>query len=266
MSRTTGTSTWTDLSVQDLDAAKAFYSGLFGWTFRDLGEEFGNYAIISNSDGAPVGGGMSVTGMTGPDGTALPTGWDVYLTVDDADARLATALENGATALSPIMDVGTDGRNVMLQDPTGATIGMWQAKEFEGYEFTGNPGSLVWFELMTHRYDDAAAFYSAVFDAQLEAMSEQMEDDSFRYATNGPGESASWGLGDATGVMPAEAAGWRIYFGVDSSEQALARIVELGGKVLDGPVDSPFGRIATIADPEGATFQISAMGEAVAEG
>lgn len=266
MSRTTGTSTWTDLSVQDLDAAKAFYSGLFGWTFRELGEEFGHYAMISNSDGASVGGAMSVAGMTEPDGTALPTGWDVYLTVDDADARLATALAEGATALTPIMDIGTDGRNVMLQDPTGASIGMWQAKEFEGYEFTGAPGSPVWFELMTHRYDDAAAFYTAVFEAQLVAMTEPMEDDSFRYTTNGPSESASWGLGDATGVMPAEATGWRIYFGVDSSDSALAKVLELGGQVLDGPVDSPFGRIATIADPEGATFQISAMSESVPEG
>lgn len=266
MSRTTGTSTWTDLSVQDLDAAKAFYAGLFGWTFHDLGEEFGHYSMISNCDGASVGGAMSVTGMTSADGSALATGWDVYLTVDDADARLAKALEQGATALSPLMDVGADGRNVMLRDPTGASFGMWQAKEFEGYEFTGAPGSPVWFELMTHRYDDAAAFYTAVFDAELVAMSEPMEDDSFRYATNGPGDTASWGLGDATGVMPAEATGWRIYFGVDSSEQALETVRELGGKVLDGPIDSPFGRIATIADPEGATFQISAMGEAVPEG
>ena len=50
------------LSFQDLDAAKAFYTGVFGWTFRDLGEEFGHYSIISNSDGAPVGGAMSVPG------------------------------------------------------------------------------------------------------------------------------------------------------------------------------------------------------------
>ena len=266
MSRTTGTSTWTDLSVQDLDVAKAFYTGVFGWTFRDLGEEFGHYAIISNSDGAPVGGAMSVAGMTAPDGTALPTGWDIYLAVDDADARLATALEQGATALSPIMDVGTDGRNVMLQDPTGATIGMWQAKEFEGYEFTGAPGSPVWFELMTLDFDAASAFYTTVFDAQLVPMSEEMEEDSFRYSTNGPGESASWGLCDASGMMPAEAAGWRFYLAVESSEAAIERILAHGGRVLDGPTDSPFGRIATIADPEGATFQISAMSEAVAEG
>ncbi|MGO1201431.1 MAG: VOC family protein [Dermabacteraceae bacterium] len=266
MSRTTGTSTWTDLSVQDLEAAKAFYTGVFGWTFRDLGAEFGHYAIISNADGAPVGGAMSVAGMTAPDGTALPTGWDVHLTVDDADARLATALEHGATALTPVMDIGTDGRNVMLKDPTGATIGMWQPKEFEGYEFTGAPGSPVWFELMTHEVDAASAFYTAVFDAQLVPMGEAREDHSFRYATNGPGASASWGLCDASGVMPVEDAGWRFYLAVDSSAAAIERIEEHGGTVLDGPIDSPFGRIATIADPEGATFQISAMSETVAEG
>lgn len=266
MSRTTGTSTWTDLSVQDLDAARAFYTGVFGWSFKDLGEEFGNYSIISNSDGAPVGGAMSVAGMTAPDGTALPTGWDVYLTVDDADARLALALEKGATALSPIMDVGTDGRNVMLKDPTGASIGMWQPREFEGYAATGKPGSPVWFELMTHDFDGASAFYSEVFDAKLVPMGESMDGEPFRYSTNGPGDSASWGLCDASGGMPAEATGWRHYIAVESSAVAIQRIEEHGGAVLDGPIDSPFGRIATIADPEGATFQISAMSEAVPEG
>ncbi|ASK65065.1 lactoylglutathione lyase [Brachybacterium avium] len=266
MNRTTGTSTWTDLSVQDLDAAKAFYSGVFGWTFDDLGEEFAHYAMITNSDGAYVGGAMSVAGMTTPDGKPLLTGWDTYLAVDDVEARLAAALEKGATALSSIMDVGTDGRNVMLQDPTGASVGMWQAKEFEGYEFTGKPGSPVWFELMTHDFDTASAFYGAVFDAQFVPMGEPMDDDSFRYVTNGPAETASWGLCDASGAMPAEATGWRHYLAVDSTAAAIERIEEHGGRVLDGPIDSPFGRITTIADPEGATFQISAMSEAVPEG
>ena len=93
-----------------------------------------------------------------------------------------------------------------------------------------------------------------------------MHDDSFRYSTNGPAETASWGLCDASGMMPAEATGWRFYLAVESSETAIEQIKAHGGTVLDGPTDSPFGRIATIADPEGATFQISAMSEAVAEG
>lgn len=204
--------------------------------------------------------------MTTPNGTPRPTGWDVYLTVDDADARLATALENGATALTPIMDIGTDGRDVMIEDPTGASIGMWQAKRFEGYEFTGKPGSPVCFELMTHDFDASSAFYTAVFDAQLVPMGEEMEGDSFHYATNGPGESASWRLCDASGMMPADATGWRHYLAVESSAAAIQRIEKRGGTVLDGPTDSPFGRIATIAGPEGTTFQIRAMIEAVPEG
>jgi predicted enzyme related to lactoylglutathione lyase len=119
---------------------------------------------------------------------------------------------------------------------------------------------------MTHQYDKAVEFYTAVFDAQLVPISEQMDDDSFRYSTNGPDESATWGLGDATGVMPEEAAGWRVYLAVESCDAAAQKVVDLGGKLLDGPVDSPFGRIATVADPHGATFQISAMSEAVPEG
>ena len=151
----------------------------------------------------------------------------------------------------------------IIQDPTGAGIGLWQAGTLDGYEFTGRPGSPVWFELMAHRYD-AAAFYTAVFDAELVPMGEGGDD--VRDTTNGPGESASWGLRDAAGMMPEEAMGWRVYFGVESTEQALAKVRKLGGSVLDGPVDSPFGRITTVADPEVASFRISAMGEATTEG
>ena len=42
--------------------------------------------------------------------------------------------------------------------------------------------------------------------------------------------------------------------GMDAATRALAR--ELGGRVLDGPMDSPFGRFATIADPSGGILQI----------
>ena len=265
MTRTTGTSTWLDLSITDTEAAKAFYSGLFGWEFEDLGESMNHYHLIRN-DGALVGGLMNVSGMTCPAGDPLPPEWSVYLAVDDADARTAKATEAGGTVIVPPDAISDAGRMSVVLDATGAPIGLWQAGTLEGYEFTGTPGSPVWFELMTHRYDEAAAFYTEVFDAQLVPMAEEMSGPDFRYATNGAGESASWGLCDATRMMPEDATGWRIYLGVDSSAAAIARVEELGGSVLDGPMPSPFGTVATIADPEGATFQISAMAEAVPEG
>ncbi|MGP9538843.1 VOC family protein [Brachybacterium sp. AOP43-C2-M15] len=265
MSRSTGTSTWLDLSITDTDVAKTFYSGLFGWEFEDLGEDFRHYHLIRN-DGALVGGMMNIAGMTCPEGRPLPSEWGVYLAVDDVDARAATARAAGGMVVVEPDAISEYGRMAVVLDSTGALIGLWQAGTLEGFEFTGTPGSPVWFELMTHRFDEASAFYTEVFDAQLAPMTEEMSDPDFRYSTNGPGETASWGLCDATGVMPEDATGWRIYLGVESSDAALARVVELGGKVLDGPTPSPFGTIATIADPDGATFQISAMSEAAPEG
>ncbi len=265
MTRSTGTSTWLDVSVTDLRAATDFYSGLFGWEFEDLGEAFNHYHMI-RSDGALVGGLMDITGMSCPDGQPLTSGWNVYLAVDDVDARVARTGDNGGSVIAGPDTVGDSGRMAVVLDSTGARIGMWQPRAVEGYEFTGGHGSPVWFELMTHQFAAAGAFYGAVFDAHLVPMGEPMGDGPARYVTNGPAESTTWGMCDATEIMPAEATGWRVYFGVDGSEPALGAVRRLGGKVVDGPVDSPFGRIATIADPTGATFQISAMSEAVPEG
>ena len=33
-------------------------------------------------------------------------------------------------------------------------------------------------------------------------------------------------------------------------------VEEHGGRVVDGPTDSPFGVVATVLDPAGATFQL----------
>ena len=93
-----------------------------------------------------------------------------------------------------------------------------------------------------------------------------MEDTCSGTATNGPGESASWGLCDATGMMPEDATGWRVYLGVEASEHSYCE----GGRArrhrARRPGALPLRTIATIADPEGAIFQISAMGEAAPEG
>lgn len=265
MTRTTGTSTWLDLSTLDLETAKTFYTGLFGWTFEDLGDHFGHYHLLRN-DGSLVGGLMDVSGMSRPEGGEIFSEWGVYLAVDDLDGRIAKVTDSGGTVVAPAHDIGDFGRMAVILDPTGAMLGLWKPRELEGYEFTGSSGSPVWFELMTHRFDDAAAFYTAVFDADLVPLGEALDDVDFRYVTNGPGETASWGLGNATGVMPESAAGWRVYLGVVECDEAVKKVRELGGSLLDGPVDSPFGRIATVADPEGTSFQICSMSEAVAEG
>lgn len=270
MPRTTGTPTWLDLGTTDLDAAKTFYQELFGWTFTDSGADYGHYNMITK-DGALVGGAMDFGNFPADESVPVPdegarSAWDVFLAVDDVDARLELATKHGATVLFPASDVGGAGRCATVSDPTGASIALWQAGDTDGYQFTGSAGTPVWFELMTQDFEGAKDFYSAVFDFKPVAMTTPMEEgstvDEASYATNGPQSEASSGICNVAGFVPEEEGSWwRIYFAVDGCDQAVETATRLGGKLLDGPEDSPFGRIATLADPTGASFQICSPGE-----
>ena len=79
----------------------------------------------------------------------------------------------------------------------------------------------------------------------------------WRYVTNGSEETATAGLCDACGVVAdGTPSYWRVYLTTSDVDGDLVRIGELGGSVLDGPVDSPYGRVATVSDPQGASFQL----------
>ena len=52
-----GTPSWVDIGVPDMDAAVAFYGGLFGWAFTEGAEETGGYrqAVIGDKQVAGFG-------------------------------------------------------------------------------------------------------------------------------------------------------------------------------------------------------------------
>ena len=217
--------------------------------------------MVYNGD-ALVGGAMDTSGMTGPDGSPLPSSWDVYLAASDIEQRVELAKQHGAQVLLEPGDAGPSGRFAIILDPAGASVGLWAAGDIEGYVFEGKPGGPVWFELMSTKFDDSKAFYTEVFD--FDYVTEEMEMEggfNFRYATNGPEAEATSGLFDTSVFPDGEGSYWRVYLGIESTDAAIAKVKELGGTVLDGPDDSPFGRITTIADPQGAQIQLCAMSE-----
>ncbi len=65
------------------------------------------------------------------------------------------------------------------------------------------------------------------------------------------------------GAMPPMMEGvpphWNVYFNVESVDDTAAKVVELGGKVVAPPFDVPgVGRMAVLADPQGAMFNLMA--------
>jgi hypothetical protein len=50
---------------------------------------------------------------------------------------------------------------------------------------------------------------------------------------------------------------WEVSFRVADADQAVARVLELDGRVLLGPIDVPVGRFAIVADPDGNPFMVT---------
>jgi predicted enzyme related to lactoylglutathione lyase len=93
-----------------------------------------------------------------------------------------------------------------------------------------------------------------VFGWDIHVMSDTPD---FHYSTNGEGDTAVAGVMDAGAFLPdGVPSHWQIYFGVADADAASASIVSLGGSVVIAAQDTPFGRIASVADRTGATFRV----------
>jgi len=289
MAQRMGSPVWIDLGSNNVEGAAEFYRKLFGWNYTKLGPELGGYLMVDSGGAAatPVGGIGPNVGM---DGTPVdqPAAWTVYLAVEDVQHACAEVTAHGGMVHVPPMPVGEMGQMAIVGAPSGAAFGLWQAAGFAGIEFTLEPGTPVWFEAMTLDFPRDAEFYAVVFGWENVPMAEDpaagaqgeggadgsgasaggapttggadspgMPDNQGGYVTNFA--QATAGLCEANAWLPAGSPSyWRLYFRVTDVDAAVERIQALGGSLLDGPIDSPFGRLATVADPDGASFQVIA--------
>jgi hypothetical protein len=243
-----GAPCWIDLFSSDTERAQDFYGRLFGWTTMDPGPDYGGYFLFQK-DGKVVAGCMANDGEQG-----TPDTWTVYLTTDDADRTVAAAKANGGQVYVEPMDVTENGRMAMVGDPGGAAIGIWQPRDVQGFELRGEPGTAAWFELHTNAYEPSVGFYRDVFGWDAHTMSDT---DEFRYTTLGEGEGALAGIMDATVYRDAGVpSSWEVYFEVEDADAAVAQAVELGATVEHEPHDTPYGRLAALADPTGTRFKL----------
>jgi len=251
-----GAPCWVDLWTSDVAEARRFYGELFGWTAEDPVAEFGGYFNFER-DGVRIAGAMGEMGDKGTDFFMEATDtWSIYFATPDIETAVAAAVAAGATLEGQVMPVGDFGVQALLVDPTGAHLGFWQPGTHPGFTVLDEPGAPSWFELHTRDHDAAVAFYSSVLDLSVDAVGAT---DEFRYTTlNGPsacGQVA--GIMDASAWLPDGAPPqWSIYWCVDGTDAAVERVVELGGSLVTPAEDTPYGRIATVADPMGAQFRL----------
>ena len=191
-----------------------------------------------------------------------PAAWTTYLASDDADATTAKVTAAGGAVLAEPFDVMDVGRMSVAADPGGAVFGIWQARSHKGMGLANESGTVCWNENMSRDFEANKAFYSAVFGYGYDDMSSP----EFSYATFKTTGDSIGGIGDLGTMAPPETpAHWMTYFGVDDADEAAETVIKLGGSVMRPAWDTPYGRMAILADDQGAVFAIMAMSQAAAE-
>ncbi len=142
---------WVDLATTDAEAARDFYSRLFGWSLEVSDDpQYGGYATAKLDD-------TSVAGI-GPkqEGDPSPPAWSLYIGTADVDELAKKVQDAGGSVVVQPLDVGDQGRMAVFADPSGAFISGWQTT-------AGIPDAFGWAELNARGLDRAVAFYETVF-------------------------------------------------------------------------------------------------------
>lgn len=108
---------YVEFAVPDIEAAKTFYTRVFGWETTDYGPEYASFR-----DGRLDGGFRRDAERAGGDGGSL-----VVLYSDDLEATLAAVSDAGATVVQEIFSF-PGGRRFHFRDPAGNELAVWSAK------------------------------------------------------------------------------------------------------------------------------------------
>jgi len=115
---------WKDLTVDNAEQVKDFYSQVIGWQWDAVG--MGDYDDFSmkTSDGKTCAGICHARGVN----QRLPAQWLLYFQVEDLDVSLIEVEGRGGKTLTGIQSYGSSARYCVIQDPAGAVCALYEDK------------------------------------------------------------------------------------------------------------------------------------------
>ena len=248
-----GSFCWIELATTDQDAAKRFYSQLFGWAVRDMpmGPDF-TYTLFQ-LEGKDAAAGYTLRAEERAQG--VPPHWMIYVAVENADDTAKRASELGAKVCAPPFDVGTFGRMAVIQDPTGAIFSIWQAKGGIGIGIKDTDGTLCWADLGTPDRERAGKFYSDLFGWEIVADKDDDPQSGYLHIKNG--EDFIGGILPPEHQNPNAPPHWLPYFQVSDCAASAAMAKELGANLYLEPMFlENVGTMSVIGDPQRAVFAL----------
>lgn len=248
---------WIDLATTNPSDAKNFYTELFNWEVNETPMGEGKYYSMLRL------GGFEVAALYELDedqkSQNIPPFWMSYISVDNVSIVTAQVEGLGGKVITPPFDVFNSGRMSIIQDPTGATVALWQPKEHIGVKLAMEPNTLAWNELLTTDTKKAGEFYSNLLGYILDVQ--QMG--SMEYTIFKAGDQMAGGMMAITEEMGPVPPNWGVYFAVSDCDKFVEKAKLSGAQILVPPTDIPNvgRRFSTLQDPQGAVFSVIAFEE-----
>jgi predicted enzyme related to lactoylglutathione lyase len=243
-----GSFCWIELATSDQNAAKTFYTSLFGWNFNDVPTGPNGVYTMFQLQGREVAAAYAIEPAQRAQG--VPPHWMIYVAVDSADDAAKRAAELGGTVLAGPFDVYDVGRMAVIKDPTGAVFSVWQAMKHKGIGISGVDGTLCWADLSTPDPARATDFYSKLFGWKIEAGD---KGDGYMHIANG--NDFIGGVPSSTQRDAKSPPHWLPYFLVSDCDAATAKAKQLGAQIHMDPLSmEDVGRFSVLGDPQGAVF------------
>lgn len=239
---------WTECATSHDQASADFYSAVFGWEQDPQDLPMGGRYITLRKGGKSVAATNLQQEQEKTQG--IPPHWNLYIAVDDVDQKSKEAEQAGGTILVPPFDVMELGRMSVIQDPTGAAISFWQAKDSPGAEVYAEPNAFTWYELMSRDPQRAVKFYQDLFGYEVK---EQESLSGPYWVLMHKGENAA-GIYNPPQEYPPS---WTPYVHAEDTAATQAKVEQAGGTVMMPATEIPdIGTIAWFADPQGAVFAV----------
>jgi predicted enzyme related to lactoylglutathione lyase len=251
---------WADLVTPDLEGAKRFYAGMFGWTFRDAAAGDKDF-VVALLEGRPVAG---LVQRPVPAGENKQPAWLTFIAVRDATEAGQTAVAHGGKVLSAPRNYPQRGRQSILADPEGAVFAVLQSSSGDPADVLASPGDWIWSSLITQDPNTGAAFYQALFGYEVFELSSDDGREHLLLATDGFARATA---NSPPASLPGFHSHWVNFVRVVSTTDASKKAVALGGRVLVEPHPDRHGElVAVVADPYGAPFGLLEWSDADTKG
>jgi uncharacterized protein len=247
---------WYELATTDMEAAKAFYSSVVGWSVLDASIPGMPFALFTAAD-TSVSGLMLLSEDAEKNG-ARPR-WIGYVGVPDVDAAVERARRLGGAVRVPPTEVPQVSRFSIIADPQNAAIGVfkWLRPGHQQPAALETPGHVGWHELLAGDSAKVWGFYSELFGW------ERGSPETGRVEGYQPFSTAGEDIGGIVTKPPRMPSPiWLYYFSVGDIDAAGKRVKAAGGHILDGPFEISEGSWALqCTDAQGALFALAGTRE-----